>query len=183
MADNSLQQQNPLVVFYSDTFITAKAGGSVDRLEGIKLKLASIGVGKARTDGLAQESMHHYQRWVDSTINASLSAVYTVPVVRITREGRNLNAANAAVPFFPDPIPEIATAMVAAQIVFHEYTDVDPNTNQAANALYVAAENNLREIVGIDGQIGTLRLEGQQLRTRHPFAPPGVMPLNTIKPR
>ena len=182
MADNSLQQQNPNVVFYSDTFITAKPG-SVDRLEGIKLKLASIGIGKARTDGLAQESIHHYQRWVDSTINSSLSAVYTIPVVRITREGRNLNVANQPVPFFPDPIPEIATAMVAAQIVFHEYTDIDPNTNAAANALFNAAEDRLREIVGIDGQVGTLRLEGQQLRTRHPFAPPGVMPLNTIKPR
>jgi hypothetical protein len=182
MADPSLQQLNPNVVFYSDTFISIKQG-AVDRLEGIKLKLASIGIGKARTDGLAQESIHHYQRWVDSTINSALTAVYTIPVVRITREGRNLNQSNTAIAFFPDPIPEIATAMVAAQIVFHEYTDIDPNSNEAANALFNAAEDRLRELVGIDGQIGTFRLEGQQLRTRHPFAPPGVMPLNTLKPR
>lgn len=183
MADKTLQEQNANVVFYSDTFITAKAAGAVDPLEGIILKLASIGIGKARTDALARESIHHYQRWVDSQINSYLSAVYVVPLVRITRAGRNLNANNAVVAFFPDPIPEIATGMVAAQIVFHEYTDIDPNTNESANALFNMLETKLRELVGEDGQIGTQRLEGQGLRARHPFAPPGVMPLNTLKPR
>jgi hypothetical protein len=183
MADQSLQAQSNKVVFYSDTFITAKASASVDPLEGIKLKLASINIGTARTDSLQEHKIHHYQRWTDSSINAFLSAVYTIPLVRITRTGRNYNAAGNEVAFFPDPIPEIATAMVAAQIVFHEYTDIDPNTNEAANALMLAAEDKLREIVGIDGQVGSLRLEGQQLKARHPFAPPGVMPLNTLKPR
>lgn len=182
MNDESLQSANSDVVFYSDTFISMKPG-AVDRLEGIKLKLASIGIGKARTDSLGNTDIHHYQRWVDGVINSKLSAVYTVPLVRIKRSGRNLDKSGEAVPFFPDPIPEIATAMVVAQIVFYEYTDIDPNTNEAANALDLAADEKLREIVGVDSQIGSLRLEGQQLRTRHPFAPPGAMPLNTLKPR
>lgn len=179
-SDKSLQELNPNIVFYSDSFISARPG-AVDRLEGIKLKLASIGIGTSKIDALRANSVHNYQRWVDGVINSALSAVYTIPLVRITRAGRNLDRNNTAIAFFPDPIQEIATSMVTAQIVFYEYTDIDPNQNQAANALYNAAMKQLMDIAGTDGQIGTMRLEGQQLRARHPFIPPGVMPLNVPK--
>lgn len=180
MADNSLQQLNPNVVFYSDSFISLRPG-SVDRLEGIILKLATINIGKGKIDELPREKIHHYQRWADSMINSALSSVVTIPLVRITRIGRNLNQSDIEVPFFPDPIPEIATAIVVSQIVFYEYTDVDPNISAAVNTLYESATKQLMGIAGMDAQIGIFRLEGQQLRTRHPFAPPGAMPLNVPK--
>lgn len=177
MADQTLQEQNPDIIFMSDSFITAKAGAA-DRLEGIKAKLASINIGSSRIDDLQKSDIHNWQRWVDQVINSELSAVYFTPIVRITRSERNLDKDGVAKPFFPDPLYEIATAMVAAQVVFHEYTDVDPNTNDAANALYNNALLELQKLAAYDGQVGHILLEGQEPKARSPFIPPGVMPRN-----
>ena len=180
MADQSFQSQQPLVVFYSDTFVSATPG-AIDRLEGIKTRLAALSIGQARDDDLLESKIHWWQRWADDQINAKLSAVYLTPLLRITRTGRNLNLAGAEVSFFPFPIQDIAIAMVVAQIVIVEYTDVDPNTNEVANGLQQWAEDRLNEIAGADGIVGTIELEGQDHKARSHFAPPTAMPRNIPK--
>lgn len=180
MPDQTFQEQQPNTVFYSDTFVSA-VPGVVDRLEGIRLRLASMSIGDSRDDDLKKKNIHHWQRWADQQINAKLSSVYKTPLIRITRTGRNLGLNGTPVPFFPDPIPDIAIAMVVAQIVLVEYTDVDPNTNDAANALQQWAEDRLDEIAGADGIVGTIELEGQDPKARSRFAPPTAMPRNIPK--
>lgn len=177
MADRTFQEQQSGTVFYSDTFVSATPG-AVDPLEGIRLRLASLSIGEARDDDILKSKIHHWQRWADQQINAKLSSVYKVPLIRITRTGRNLDLNGNATPFFPEPIQDIAIAMVVAQIVLVEYTDVDPNTNEAANAMQQWAEDRLDEIAGADGIVGTIELEGQDPKARSRFAPPTAMPRN-----
>jgi hypothetical protein len=180
MSDDPIQVQNPNVIFYSDTFVSSRSG-PVDRLEGIKTKLASLHIGTGKEDDIKPYRVIFWQQWADQRINSMLAPVYLTPLIRITRTGRNLNAANTPVPFFPDPIQSLAIDYVAAQMVLVEYTDVDPNTNEAANALMLAADKTLKEIAGYDGIVGSTFLEGQQARSRHLFAPPNAMPRNIPK--
>ena len=175
--EKSLQELNPNVVFYSDSFISASST-SPDRIEGIMVRLASMSIGQSRDDDLPRSKIHWWQRWADNQINAKLSSVFRVPLIRITRANRNLDRDNVAVPFFPEPIQDIAIAMVVAQIVLVEYIDVDPNTNEAANGMQQWAEDRLNEIAGSDGIVGTMDLEGQILKARSRFAPPNAMPKN-----
>lgn len=178
--DRIFQDLNPATVFYSDTFLSA-VDVIPDRIEGIRARLAALSVGHARDDDVARSKIHWWQRWADQQINAKLSSVYRTPLVRITRADRNLNRDGTPVPFFPDPIQDIAIAMVVAQIVLVEYTDVDPNTNEAANGLQQWAEDRLSEIAAADGIVGSMELEGQDPKTRSRFAPPGAMPRNIPK--
>lgn len=180
MADEPIQVGNPNIIFYSDTFVSAKPG-AVDRLEAIKVKVAGLHIGVGKEDDIKPAKVHFWQQWADQRINSMLAPVYLTPLIRITRTGRNLNLSGTPVPFFPDPIPSIAVDYVAAQMVLVEYTDVDPNTNEAANALLVDADKRLKEIAGYDGIVGSSFLEGQQARSRHLFAPPTAMPRNIPK--
>ena len=175
--EKSFQELDPTKVFYSDTFVSA-SNTSPDRLEGIRTRLASMSIGQAKDDDLPRSKIHWWQRWADQQINSKLSAVYKIPLIRITRTGRNHDRSGTPVAFFPDPIQDIAIAMVVAQIVLVEYTDVDPNTNDAANALQQWAEDRLNEIAGADGIVGTIELEGQDHKARSHFAPPTAMPRN-----
>ncbi|KKK73637.1 hypothetical protein LCGC14_2891830 [marine sediment metagenome] len=172
---DTLQQLQSAVEFYSDTFITVRAG-TPDRLEGIRNMLASLDIGTGKEDDIPESKMHFWQRWVDNAINSKLSSVYKTPLRRITRTGRNLNKDGNATAFFSDPIQMIAIMMVCAKIILNEYTDIDPNTNEPVNTLWGEAMDFLEELGGYSGQVGTAPLEGQDLRGRSIFVPPGAMP-------
>ncbi len=161
--------------FYSDIFISIE-GGTPDPLQGIKLKLASLGIGTGKEDSIPESRMHHYQRWVDNILNSKLSVVYKVPLRRITRQGRNLDENGNAVAFFSEPIQKIATDLVSAYIVFHEYSDIGANENETARGWYNDGMAELEEIAAYDGQVGTRRLEGQDARARSIFVHPTQQP-------
>lgn len=171
----TLQQKNKTTEFYSDVFISVN-GGTIDPLEGIRTMLASVNIGVGKEDEIVPARMHHWQRWVDNVMNSKLSAVYKAPLRRITRAGRHLDEKGDAVPFFPAPIQKIATSLVCAYIIFNEFQDVDPNTNEAASNWYTEAMAELDMLAAYDGQVGMMELEGQSRLARTPFANPNVMP-------
>lgn len=121
-----------------------------------------------KTSLMSDAQVNFFLSWADSIINSKLSPVCVTPLRQITRNG---------VTGFPDPIEFIATQLAAGYMVESIYSRVEPETSESGKT---HKDNALKYIEDLAGGmlIGSIRLDGQTLKTRNSFANPSVVPLD-----
>lgn len=125
-----------------------------------------------KTSAMTDQEINFFLSWADSIINSKLSPVAFVPLRQIIRNG---------ITNFPDPIEFIATNLAAGYCVESLYSRIEPETSESGK---VHKENALKYLDDLCNgvMIGSIRLDGQELKARNSFANPFVAPLEQPKP-
>ncbi len=131
----------------------------------IETVLRTLGIGAGTLDDLAPDDVARSQGDIDQRINSALSMLYYTPLKLITRNGTQK---------YPDPIPELARRMVAADLIINTLTDVASNIIATAEAMSKESKRDLFNLA--NGITGANWLDGQIKKTRNHFMPPNIAP-------
>lgn len=135
--------------------------GSIDNIRRV-VDMISVGEGKAKS--FTESVCKIYQKEVDTIIDSRLRPFYAVPLVKLTETDQ-----------WPEPIPYIASRLVAANIILVEFTEIDANESEAAEAMRNAALDELDRLT--EGLFnGEQVLPGQRKRAGMAFVSPGITP-------